>query len=110
LHQDILNAREKGISVFILDAESITDGAYGITSDHRQWAVTSLEWMFEKMDGQGDFAYYDFQPDSNHTEIIEDTLKKYPGIKVENDKGYLPEGQDYSISFSPGMYGIRPLR
>jgi ABC-type uncharacterized transport system substrate-binding protein len=38
LHQDILNARDKNVPVFILDAEVVTHGAYSVTIDQRQWA------------------------------------------------------------------------
>jgi ABC-type sugar transport system substrate-binding protein len=82
LHQDILNARDKGIPVFLLDAESITDGAYSITINHQEWASISLEWMFKNMGGEGDFTYFDFQPYNGHTAVIEDMLNKYPGVKV----------------------------
>ena len=82
LHQDILNARDKGIPVFILDAETITHGAYSVTINNKEWAATGLEWMFEKMGGKGDFAYFDFQPESGHTDVIELLLDKNPGIHV----------------------------
>ncbi len=48
LHEDILKARDLGIPVFLLDAETITHGAISITIDHRDWARKSLEWMFER--------------------------------------------------------------
>jgi ABC-type sugar transport system substrate-binding protein len=82
LHQDILNARDKGIPVFVLDAEPITDGAYSITIDHSAWAKTGLGWMFEKMGGTGDFAYFDFQPFDGYATVIGDMLEKYSGVKV----------------------------
>lgn len=82
LHQDILNARDKGIPVFLLDAEVITDGAYSITVDPKKWASISLEWMFEQIGRKGDFAYFDFQPQNGHTAVIEDLLKENPDIRV----------------------------
>ena len=54
----VQEAREKGIPVFILDAETNIDGAYSITIDHSKWAETSLEWMFEKIGGQGQFGLF----------------------------------------------------
>lgn len=82
LHQDILNARDKGIPVFLLDAEVITDGSYSITVDQKKWVETSLEWMVEQMGGKGDFAFFDFQLQNVDTGIIEEYLKKYPDIRV----------------------------
>jgi ABC-type sugar transport system substrate-binding protein len=82
LSQSILKAKEKGIPVFILDAEIDTDGAYSVTVGQDELVNTSLEWMFNKIGGTGDFAYFDFQPDNNQAAIIEELLKKYPDIKV----------------------------
>lgn len=82
LHPLILEARDKGIPVFVLDAESSTDGAYNITIDHQKWAAKSLEWMFEEMGKAGEFAFFNFQSYNGHKLIIGDMLDKYPGIKV----------------------------
>lgn len=82
LHEDILKARDKGIPVFLLDAETITDGAYSITIDQHQWAKTSLGWMFEKIGGEGQVAYFDLHPFVRYTDTINDMLSRYPGISV----------------------------
>ncbi len=82
LHEDILKARDKGIPVFLLDAESITHGAYSITIDHYKWAKTSLGWLLEKIGGQGEIAYFDLHPFYRYTEVIKDLLARYPGVKV----------------------------
>jgi ABC-type sugar transport system substrate-binding protein len=81
-HNDILKARDRGIPVFILDAETITHGSYSITVDHHRWAAESVEWMFEKMGGKGEFAFFDFQFHNEHGMIIHDMLDKYPGINL----------------------------
>lgn len=93
LHPDILNARDQGIPVLLLDAETITDGAYSITIDQHAWAKTSLEWMFQKMDGSGEFAYFDLHPFYRHTDTIQKILNSYPGIQVVEyrDGKYDPE-------------------
>jgi ABC-type sugar transport system substrate-binding protein len=82
LHEDILKARDKGIPVFLLDAEAITDGAYSITIDHYKWAKTSLGWLLEKIGGQGEIAYFDLDPFYRNGEVINDMLARYTGIKV----------------------------
>ncbi len=81
LHQDILNARDKGIPVFLLDAETITDGAYSITVNQQEWVTTSLSWMFENMGAKTDFVFFDLQL-NDHKLAIEEMLKKYPQINV----------------------------
>jgi ABC-type sugar transport system substrate-binding protein len=82
LHQDILNARDKGIPVILLDAEVITHGAYSVTIDHHAWAKTGLEWMFEKMGGEGQIAYFDLHPFNQYSDTINELLAKYPAITV----------------------------
>ncbi len=81
-HEDILKARDRGIPVFILDAEAITHGSYSITIDHHRWASASVEWMFEKMGGEGEFAFFDYQFYNEHKLVIGDLLGKYPGINL----------------------------
>lgn len=85
-HNAILTAGEKEIPVFILDTTTITDGAYSISIDHTQWAEISLEWMFEKMGGAGDFIYINPGPANDQTIAIEETLQKYPDINVVDAK------------------------
>lgn len=82
LHNDILRARDAGIPVFLLDAESITHGAYSITIDHSRWAKTSLGWLFKKINHAGEFAYFDLDPYNRYSDIIKDLLSRYPDIKV----------------------------
>ena len=56
LRDDIQKARDKGVPVFLLDAETNTDGAYSISIDPDHWAKTSLGWMLEKIGGKGRIA------------------------------------------------------
>lgn len=85
--QDIQNAVDKGIPVFLLDAELDMDDAYSITIDQREWAKISLEWMFEKIGGEGQIAYFDIYPDYNHSEAINEMLSQYPAITVVDHRG-----------------------
>lgn len=102
LHNDILSARDAGIPVFLLDAESVTHGAYSITIDHSKWAKTSLGWLLEKIDGSGEIAYFDLDPYNRYSETINDLLSDYPGITVvefrdgEYDNGKIkPDTNDF---------------
>ncbi len=82
LRDDIQKARDKGVPVFLLDAETNTDGAYSISIDHDHWAKTSLGWMLEKIGGKGQIAYFDLDPFHRYTHIINDLLLRYPGVTV----------------------------
>ena len=82
----ISEAKEKGVPVFILDAETNIDGAYSVTIDHQLWAETSLVWMFEKMGGKGQFGYFDLDPFNRYSDTINKLLKRYPGISVADKR------------------------
>jgi ABC-type sugar transport system substrate-binding protein len=82
LHEDILSARDNQIPVFLLDAETNIEGAYSISIDYDLWARTSLEWLFEKIGGKGQFAYFDLDPTRRYSDIIQKLLLQYPDISV----------------------------
>ena len=112
LAQDILNARDRGIPVFLLDAESITDGAYSITIDHFRWAYTSLKWLLDTMGGKGQFAYFDLDPYYRYSDVIEKVLSEYPGVTVVekregiyNSDKIKPEFSDFVRQY-PDLTGI----
>ncbi|NMC30171.1 MAG: substrate-binding domain-containing protein [Pelolinea sp.] len=86
LFPDVQNAKEKGIPVFILNADSNIDGAYSISIDHKEWATIGLEWMAEKMGGEGDFIYVNPGFANVHSTAIEEMLAKYPGIDVVDSR------------------------
>lgn len=85
-HNDILNARDKGIPVFILDADTITDGAFSIAVDQKEFAAISLEWIAEAMGGEGDFIYVHPGPNNVRSTAIEEMLANYPGIHVVDSR------------------------
>lgn len=87
----IQSAVDAGIPVFLLDAELDMPGVYSVTVDHAKWARTSLEWMFEKMGGEGQFLYFDVFQAFHHGEVIEQLLLEYPGITVVGKGG----GEDF---------------
>lgn len=96
LHQLVMEARDKGILVFVLDAESTSDGAYSVTISQGEWAKTGLGWILEGMGGQGEFAYFDLRADSAHTGVIADMLLSYSEVKVVGQFDWTYEGlSDY---------------
>ena len=94
LHPLVMDARDKGILVFVLDAESTSDGAYSVTISQSEWAKTGLGWILESMGGHGEFAYFNRHPELAYTAVIADMLSSYPDVKVvaEFDGNY--EGMD----------------
>ena len=112
LHQDILNARDKGIPVILLDAESITDGAFSVTVDHQRWMVTNLKWLLDVMGGKGEFAYFDLNPYRRYSNEITSILVQYPEVTIvdRRDGNYdsskiKPEFSDFVRQY-PEIKGI----
>jgi hypothetical protein len=75
------DAFEGGIPVFELNAISNTPGVFNLTGDYAKYAST-FEWMFKKMDGQGDFVYYNFGSNNYIQDQLDAVLKNYPGINA----------------------------
>jgi len=73
---------DAGIPVFLLDAEIDMQGLYSVTVDQAKWVETSLEWMFEKIGGDGQFVYFDLYPAFSHLDAINEILSRYPEISV----------------------------
>lgn len=112
LHEDILKAKDNGIPVFLLDAETNTDGVYSIAIDYDLWAKTSLEWMFKKIGGTGKVAYFDLDPSHRYSDTINDLLSQYPDISVvefrdgDYDLGKIkPETSDF-VNMYPDLNAI----
>jgi len=82
LRDDIQKAREKGIPVFLLDAELNAEGTYSVSIDYDHWAKTSLGWMLEKIGGKGQIAYFDLDSYHRYSEVINDLLARYPYVSV----------------------------
>lgn len=86
LFESVRMAKDKGIPVFILDAEANFDGAYNVTIDKNRWAKTSLGWLFEKANG-GEVAYFDLNPFDRFDGTINELLAAYPVTVVEKRDG-----------------------
>lgn len=94
LHPVVMEARDKGILVFVLDAESTSDGAYSVTISQGEWAKTGLGWILESMGGQGEFAYFNRHPDLAYAAVIADMLSSYPEVTVVAEFDGKYEGMD----------------
>jgi ABC-type sugar transport system substrate-binding protein len=110
--QDILNARDRGIPVFLLDVDSSIDGVYSISVDHDRWIYTSLKWLLDTMGGKGQFAYFDLNPYHRYSDMIEKVLSEYPEVTVveKRDGKYnadkiKPEFSDF-VRHYPDLKGV----
>lgn len=75
------SAWEKGIPVFVLNAvPSEMNHAYTVSIDYNQWAAISLEWMAEKMGGEGEMVLVYPGMNLPYMDGIEKFLAKYPDI------------------------------
>jgi TolB protein len=78
-HPQLHGAIERGIPVFVLNAEAGDKGAYNLSAEYEIYTVT-LNWMFKQMGGKGEFVYYNFGNSDYIQQILEAVLKDYPGI------------------------------
>ena len=79
----IREAVEKGIPVFVLDAEIDMNGAYSIMADRGDMMRVTLDNLFKDSAGSGEFAYFDFSPTHMDAELIKGLLEKeYPRVNV----------------------------
>lgn len=70
---------ERGIPVFVLNAETGDQGAYNLSAEHEIY-TTTLNWMFQEMGGQGEFVYYNFGNSDYIQNQVDAVLKDFPGI------------------------------
>ena len=82
LTPDLSAAIEKGIPVFVLEAEVDAKGVYNITVDRQRWINAPLEWMITRLNGKGQFAVFDFQTSLKQGTIVDKTLEQYSQIEV----------------------------
>lgn len=77
---DIHDAIQRGIPVFVLNAESNQEGAYNL-SIGSQAARSDLDWMIDQMGGKGKLVYYNFGQDPAIEAVFAEELAKFPGVK-----------------------------
>jgi ABC-type sugar transport system substrate-binding protein len=76
-------AVEKGVPVFVLDAEIEINGVYSILADRGDMMRATLDNLFKDSARSGAFAYFDFSPNQMDAELIKGLLEAaYPQIKV----------------------------
>jgi len=112
LRPELQRAVEKGIPVFVLDAEIDMDGVYSVTINHGKWMATALEWMMTQSGGQGQMAYFDLDPSYRYAGLLNDLLSKFPNMQVvERREGdydpakVKPETVDFATRY-PGLKAV----
>lgn len=79
----IKDAVNKGIPVFVLDAEINLKGIYSVTVNQGNMYRATLDHLFKDSGGVGELAYFDFNPTQRDAELLKAILEKeYPKIKV----------------------------
>ena len=105
-------AEEKGVPVFLLDAEMKSDWAYSITMDWHTWGESALGWMFEQMGTEGNFVFFDLYPGYSFAFVRDDLLQRYPDIHLvkEFNPSYdlqnLPKDISAILKSDPEIKGI----
>jgi ribose transport system substrate-binding protein len=115
LNATLLEALNKGIIVISVDQELNVPGVYNVGIDQKAWAMTSAEWLAEKLDGKGNVVEIEGFPGhpANVARMngVAEVFAKYPDIKVlATDTGKWDEatGQQVMSNFLaayPNMTG-----
>jgi len=86
LNATLLEALSKGIIVISVDQELNVPGVYNVGIDQKGWAMTSAEWLAEKLGGEGDIVEIEGFPGhpANVARMngVDEVFAKYPGINV----------------------------
>jgi len=115
LNATLLEALNKGIIVISVDQELNVPGVYNVGIDQKAWAMTSAEWLAEKLGGKGEIVQIEGFPGhpANVARMngVDEVFAKYPNIKVlAKDTGKWDEatGQQVMSNFLaayPNMTG-----
>lgn len=105
------DAVRRGVPVFFLNAESDVKGVFNLSAENGIYSTT-LNWMFSRMNGEGDFVYYNFGNNDKIQSYVDEALKAYPGITaIKKDADY--EGDSFTkediqmlISENPNLGAI----
>ena len=81
---ELQSAVEQGITVIVLGTEVDVEGVYSVISDPEDWVRIPLEWLAQKMGGEGEMILYNPNPKA-HKVFVGNTLSRFPGIKVVVD-------------------------
>jgi len=86
LNATLEEAVAKGIVVISVDQELNAPGVYNVGIDQKAWAMTSAEWLAEKLGGKGEIVQIEGFPghpaNVARMEGVAEVLAKYPDIKV----------------------------
>jgi len=86
LNATLLEALNKGIIVISVDQELNVPGVYNVGIDQKAWAMTSAEWLAEKLGGKGEIVEIEGFPGhpANVARMngVDEVFAKYPDIKV----------------------------
>lgn len=88
------DAVERGIPVFVLNAETGEKGAFNLAAEN-EIITRTLNWMFQQMGGEGEFVYYNFGNSDYIQQMIENVLVDNPGIvAIKKEADY--EGNSFT--------------
>jgi ribose transport system substrate-binding protein len=86
LNATLQEALDKGIIVISVDQELNVPGVYNVGIDQKAWAMTSAQWLAEKLGGKGDIVLIEGFPghpaNVARMEGVSEVLAGYPDIKV----------------------------
>jgi ribose transport system substrate-binding protein len=115
LNATLLEALNKGIVVISVDQELNVPGVYNVGIDQKAWAMTSAQWLADKLGGKGNIVEIEGFPGhpANVARMngVDEVFAKYPDIKVlAKDTGKWDEatGQQVMSNFLssfPNMTG-----
>jgi len=79
-------ATAEGIVVIAVDQEIAAQGVYNVAIDQNEWAKTSIRWLAEQLDGEGDIVLIEgfVGHPANEARMagVEEVLAEFPGINV----------------------------
>jgi len=86
LNATLLEALNKGIIVISVDQELNVPGVYNVGIDQKAWAMTSAQWLADKLGGKGNIVEIEGFPGhpANVARMngVDEVFAKYPDIKV----------------------------
>jgi ribose transport system substrate-binding protein len=86
LNATLQEALDKGIIVISVDQELNVPGVYNVGIDQKNWAMTSAQWLADKLGGKGEIVEIEGFPghpaNVARMEGVDEVFAKYPDIKV----------------------------
>ena len=106
LNATLEDAVQQGIVVIAIDQEICAEGVYNVAINQYEWAKTSIEWLMDEMNGEGDIVliegFVGHPGNVARMNAVEDVLAENPGINVVGrDSGMWDEatGQQVMSNF-----------